>query len=163
MSNASNVKKKYDSRKLQTVRDGSRLKNSPEIHRSVGFFPRHLVIFFKQSEFFFKLIDFSEEGKTKEIESYPVNKTPGHAYIPPLHFLRSALMTFDGKLQVRAMHELDRGQMVWGDWSEHSRALVTDRGAYRSAVPAKHIWVLMHGLRGDTDDMKYLASAISSR
>lgn len=61
------------------------------------------------------------------------------------------------------MHELDRGQMVWGDWSEHSRAFVTDREAYRPTQPAKHIWVLVHGLRGDTEDMKHMAGALSSR
>lgn len=61
------------------------------------------------------------------------------------------------------MHELERGQMLWGEWSEHSRALVTDRQAYRGAKPARHLWVLVHGLRGDTGDMKHLAGAISSR
>ncbi|CAM9920497.1 unnamed protein product [Ectocarpus sp. 12 AP-2014] len=66
-------------------------------------------------------------------------------------------------VKVRAMHELERGQMVWGDWSEHSKPLFTDREAHRNIKPAEHIWVLVHGLRGDSDDMKYLASSISSR
>lgn len=61
------------------------------------------------------------------------------------------------------MHELERGQMVWGDWSEHSRVLLTDREVYRPTKPARHIWVLVHGLRGDADDMTYLASAVASR
>ncbi len=61
------------------------------------------------------------------------------------------------------MHELERGQMVWGDWSEHSRPFFTDREVQRTTKPAEHIWVLVHGLRGDSDDMKYLASSISSR
>ncbi|CAN0270425.1 unnamed protein product, partial [Ectocarpus fasciculatus] len=66
-------------------------------------------------------------------------------------------------VKVRAMHELERGQMVWGDWSEHSKPLFTDREAHRNIKPAEHIWVLVHGLRGDSDDMKYLANSISSR
>lgn len=61
------------------------------------------------------------------------------------------------------MHELERGQMVWGDWSEHSPAFLTDREVFRAAKPAKHLWVLVHGFRGDAEDMKYLAEAISSR
>ena len=65
--------------------------------------------------------------------------------------------------QVRAMHELDRGQMVWGDWSEHSRAFVTDKQAYRPTKPARHIWILVHGMRGDVDDMQYMAGCIRSR
>lgn len=65
--------------------------------------------------------------------------------------------------QIRAMHELERGQMVWGEWSEHSRPFFTDREVQRNVKPAEHIWVLVHGLRGDSDDMKYLANSISSR
>ncbi|CAM9806022.1 unnamed protein product [Scytosiphon promiscuus] len=66
-------------------------------------------------------------------------------------------------VKIRAMHELERGQMVWGEWSEHSRPFFTDREVQRNIKPAEHIWVLVHGLRGDSDDMKYLANAISSR
>eukprot|EP00904_Undaria_pinnatifida_P008617 jgi/Undpi1/4886/HiC_scaffold_19.g08238.m1 len=66
-------------------------------------------------------------------------------------------------VKVRAMHELDRGQMVWGDWSEHSRAFVTDKQAYRPTKPARHIWILVHGMRGDVDDMQYMAGCIRSR
>ena len=61
------------------------------------------------------------------------------------------------------MHELERGSMVWGEWSEHSRAFLTDRDVFRRSKPARHIWVLVHGLRGDSDDLKYLAGAVSSR
>lgn len=61
------------------------------------------------------------------------------------------------------MHELERGQMVWGEWSEHSRPFFTDREVQRNTKPAEHIWILVHGLRGDSDDMKYLAESIASR
>lgn len=64
--------------------------------------------------------------------------------------------------RVRAMHETAYG-MRWGLWSQTSPPMITERAGQRPRRPPTHLWVLVHGLKGDTGDMAYLGTQLDDR